>query len=103
MVMRQIEGLCRGAHEYLRAIYVSKWTFSHDGDHHYGVMTTNISEEINGVLKGTRRLPITAIYIVDSTGFVSECYSTIEYALTYSSGFFAPLPDVEEWGESNFQ
>ncbi|KAL8479643.1 hypothetical protein ACS0TY_026519 [Phlomoides rotata] len=27
----------------------------------YGVMTANISEAINGVLKGTRRLPITAI------------------------------------------
>ncbi|KAL8480253.1 hypothetical protein ACS0TY_026976 [Phlomoides rotata] len=205
--MRQIEGLCRGAHEYLRAIDVTKWTFSHDGGHHYGVMMTNISEAINGVLKGIWRLPITAIvsatftrsknafrereeeamnlqqknqiwpddvlkrfvsnhelgirhtvdlynhsrqtvnvtvcvqgmtssrtfrvslservcdcgqwklngipcshalavcrqYVVDPMGFVSECYSTIEYALTYTSGFFGPLADVEEWGESNFQ
>ncbi|KAL8533393.1 hypothetical protein ACS0TY_009686 [Phlomoides rotata] len=59
--MRQIEGLDRGAHEYLRAIDASKWTFSHDGGHRYGVMTTNISEAINSVLKGTRRLPITTI------------------------------------------
>ncbi|KAL8527905.1 hypothetical protein ACS0TY_005641 [Phlomoides rotata] len=28
---------------------------------------------------------------------------TIEYALTYTSGFFAPLADVEDWGEPNFQ
>ncbi|KAL8476981.1 hypothetical protein ACS0TY_029327 [Phlomoides rotata] len=61
LVMRDIGGLNGEAHEYLRAIDVSKWTFSHDGGHRYGVMTTNISEAINGVLKGARRLPITAI------------------------------------------
>ncbi|KAL8507689.1 hypothetical protein ACS0TY_018289 [Phlomoides rotata] len=206
LVMRQIEGLCHGAHEYLRAIDVNKWTFSYDGGHRYGVMTTNISEAINGVLKGTRRLPITAIvsatftrsknafqerevvamnlqqrnqawpddvfnriasnnklgtrhsvdlynhsrqtasvtvhvpgtssrtfrvslleracdcgqwrlsgipcshalavirqYVLDITLYVPECYSTIEYALTYTSGFFAPLADVEYWDEPNFQ
>ncbi|KAL8507115.1 hypothetical protein ACS0TY_017851 [Phlomoides rotata] len=27
----------------------------------------------------------------------------IEYALTYTLGFFAPLADVEDWGEPNFQ
>ncbi|KAL8533394.1 hypothetical protein ACS0TY_009687 [Phlomoides rotata] len=42
-------------------------------------------------------------YVVDPTGFVPECYSKNEYALTYFSGFFAPLSDVEEWDESNFQ
>ncbi|KAL8547289.1 hypothetical protein ACS0TY_006859 [Phlomoides rotata] len=62
--MRQIEGLDRGAHEYLRAIDASKLTFSHNGGHRYGVMTNNISEAINGVLKGTRRLLITAIVSV---------------------------------------
>ncbi|KAL8541501.1 hypothetical protein ACS0TY_002679 [Phlomoides rotata] len=30
-------------------------------------------------------------------------WRTIEYALTYTSGIFEPLADVEEWGESNFQ
>ncbi|KAL8479914.1 hypothetical protein ACS0TY_026744 [Phlomoides rotata] len=57
LVMREIEGLNREAHEYLREIDVSKWTFSHDGGHCYGVMTTNISKAINSVLKGARRLP----------------------------------------------
>ncbi|KAL8456620.1 hypothetical protein ACS0TY_034740 [Phlomoides rotata] len=59
--MREIKGLNGEAHEYLRAINVSKWTFSHDGGHRYGVMTTNIFKVIIGVLKGARRLPITAI------------------------------------------
>ncbi|KAL8522239.1 hypothetical protein ACS0TY_012396 [Phlomoides rotata] len=205
--MREIKGLDHGAHEYLRAIEASKWTFCHNGGHCYGVMTTNISEAINRVLKGARRLPITAIvsatftqsknaflereeetvklqqksqrwpdhvlnkfdknqtlglkhtvdlynhsrktanvttrvagmmhyrtyrvslserecdcgqwklddipcshalevcrqFAVDPTAYVPECYSTTEYALTYSSGFFAPLPDIEEWDEPNFQ
>ncbi|KAL8484860.1 hypothetical protein ACS0TY_027233 [Phlomoides rotata] len=35
-------------------------------------------------------------YVVDLTGFVPECYNTIEYALAYTSGFFEPLADVEE-------
>ncbi|KAL8456619.1 hypothetical protein ACS0TY_034739 [Phlomoides rotata] len=42
-------------------------------------------------------------YAVDPIIYVSECYSTNEYALTYSSGFFAILPDIEEWDEPNFQ
>ncbi|KAL8494964.1 hypothetical protein ACS0TY_019217 [Phlomoides rotata] len=36
-------------------------------------------------------------------GIVPECYSTVEYALTYTSGFFAPLANVKDWGEPNFQ
>ncbi|KAL8542483.1 hypothetical protein ACS0TY_003373 [Phlomoides rotata] len=42
-------------------------------------------------------------YAVDPIIYVPECYSTTEYALTYSLGFFAPLQDMEEWDEPNFQ
>ncbi|KAL8478174.1 hypothetical protein ACS0TY_030165 [Phlomoides rotata] len=35
-------------------------------------------------------------YIVNPIKYVPECYSTREYALTYTSGFFAPLSDIEE-------
>ncbi|KAL6320286.1 hypothetical protein AAG906_005369 [Vitis piasezkii] len=38
-----------------------KWTLAHDEGHQYGWMTTNIVECINGVLKGARMLPITAL------------------------------------------
>ncbi|KAL0321297.1 UNVERIFIED_CONTAM: hypothetical protein Sradi_5391200 [Sesamum radiatum] len=38
-----------------------KWTASHDGGWRTGILTTNMSECINGVLKGARRLPLTAI------------------------------------------
>ncbi|KAL8465224.1 hypothetical protein ACS0TY_034649 [Phlomoides rotata] len=58
--------------------------------------------KLNGI-PCSHALAVCKQYIVDPTVFVPECYSINEYALTYSSGFFAPLSDVEEWDESNFQ
>ena len=46
---------------YLMSEDLDKWTQSHDGGKRYGAMTTNISECFNGVLKGARGLPITAM------------------------------------------
>ena len=43
---------------YLVSEDVDKWTQSHDGERHYGAMTTNISECFNGVLKGAHGLLI---------------------------------------------
>ncbi|KAL0358067.1 UNVERIFIED_CONTAM: hypothetical protein Scaly_1492400 [Sesamum calycinum] len=42
---------------YLDQINKEKWTASHDGGWRCGILTTNMSECINGVLKGARRLP----------------------------------------------
>jgi hypothetical protein len=36
------------------------WALAFDGGRRYGVMTTNWSESLNSVLRGTRTLPITA-------------------------------------------
>uniref|UniRef100_A0A2N9HZV4 MULE transposase domain-containing protein n=1 Tax=Fagus sylvatica TaxID=28930 RepID=A0A2N9HZV4_FAGSY len=49
------------AGERLDEIAKEQWTYSHDGGHRYGAMTTNLSECFNGVLKGARSLPITAL------------------------------------------
>ncbi|KAK4396690.1 hypothetical protein Sango_1505600 [Sesamum angolense] len=38
-----------------------KWTASHDGGWRCGILTTNMSECINGVLKEARRLPVSAL------------------------------------------
>ncbi|XP_075504484.1 uncharacterized protein LOC142541920 [Primulina tabacum] len=38
-----------------------KWSLAHDGGWHRWVMTTNMSECLNSVLNGARRLPISAI------------------------------------------
>ena len=46
---------------YLVSQDLDKWTQAHDGGRHYEAMTTNISECFNGVLKGTRGLPIAAM------------------------------------------
>ena len=45
----------------LDEIAVEQWTYSHDSGHRYGAMTINLSECFNGVLKGARSLPITAL------------------------------------------
>ena len=49
------------ARRWLEAIPFKKWTLSHDGGQRYGIMTTNMYEVFNSVLKGARRLPITAL------------------------------------------
>ncbi|KAG5610536.1 hypothetical protein H5410_021817 [Solanum commersonii] len=49
------------AHEYLMEIPLDKWTISHDGGKRWGVLTTNLSESFNGVLKKARGLPVTAM------------------------------------------
>ncbi|XP_071683613.1 uncharacterized protein [Lolium perenne] len=38
-----------------------KWAQAHDSGARYGIMTSNMSEVYNGVLKGVRALPITAL------------------------------------------
>ncbi|KAI5683860.1 hypothetical protein M9H77_05088 [Catharanthus roseus] len=39
---------------YLAKINLEKWTLLHDGGHRHEVMTTNISEGLNSVLKKAR-------------------------------------------------
>ena len=46
---------------YLMSESMDMWTQSHDGGRRFGEMTTNLSECFNGVLKGARGLPITAL------------------------------------------
>ncbi|XP_030940266.1 uncharacterized protein LOC115965232 [Quercus lobata] len=46
---------------YLMKEDLDMWTQLHDGGYRYGVMTTNVSESFNGVLKGAHGLPISAM------------------------------------------
>ena len=50
------------AYDYLKEVVDQKWTLVHDHGHRYGAMTTNLSECFNEVLKGTRSLPIIAMF-----------------------------------------
>ena len=49
------------AYEYLMEIPLEKWTVSHDGGKRWGVLTTNLSESFNGVLKKACGLPVTSM------------------------------------------
>ena len=59
--MRRIEELSPTAADWLKKISVEKWTAAHDGGRRYDIMTTNLSECFNDVLKNARFLPITAL------------------------------------------
>ena len=49
------------AQQWLEAIPLQLWALSHDGGRRYEIMTTNMSEVFNSVLKGARSLPLTAL------------------------------------------
>ena len=57
----RITQLSADGEKYLREIPVEKWTLAYDGGHRYGLMTTNLSESFNEILKSARNLPITAL------------------------------------------
>ncbi|KAI3474605.1 hypothetical protein Pfo_029774 [Paulownia fortunei] len=60
-VMEKIKALNDDAHTYLENIDKCQWTLAYDGGWRCGILTTNMSECINGMLKGARWLPVTAI------------------------------------------
>ena len=49
------------ARNWLEQVPLEKWALSHDGGRIYGIMTTNMFEVFNGVLKDARNLPIIAL------------------------------------------
>ncbi|KAI5668646.1 hypothetical protein M9H77_18499 [Catharanthus roseus] len=60
-VMKEIQERNVDAYIYLMKLDPEKWTLLHDGSHRYGIMTTNISEALNSVLKKARVLPLKAL------------------------------------------
>ena len=60
------------AQQWLEAIPLEIWALSYDGDKRYGIITTNMSEVFNSVLKGAHNLPITAL--VQLTFFCLNSY-----------------------------
>ncbi|KAI5663603.1 hypothetical protein M9H77_22926 [Catharanthus roseus] len=57
-VMKEIQERNVNAYSYLMRLDPEKWTLLHDGGHRHGIMTTNISEALNSVLKKARVLPL---------------------------------------------
>ena len=60
---------------WLEQIPLEKWALSYDGGRRYGIMTTNMFEVFNGVLKGACNLPITAL--VQLTFYRVNSYFTV--------------------------
>ena len=67
-----IENVDWDVHQYLKDVPKKKWTLTFNGGYRYGAMTTNVSECFNGVLKGTRSLPI--MEMVKYTWFKLNAY-----------------------------
>ena len=59
--MAKIMRINSEAQQWLKEIPLEIRVLSHDGGRRYGIMTTNMSEVFNNVLKGARSLPITAL------------------------------------------
>ena len=59
--VEDIKRINRSCMNFFDNIGIEKWAQAHDGGFRYGWMTTNLSECINGVLKGARMLPINAL------------------------------------------
>ncbi|XP_076905073.1 uncharacterized protein LOC143560716 [Bidens hawaiensis] len=59
-IMEEIGKINPKARQWLKEYAPEKWTLAHDGGKRYGLLTINLSEIFNSVLKGARFLPITA-------------------------------------------
>ncbi|KAL0382944.1 UNVERIFIED_CONTAM: hypothetical protein Scaly_0581700 [Sesamum calycinum] len=93
-IMEEIKKQDVKAFAYLDQINKEKWTASHDGGWRCGILTTNMSECINGVLKGARRLP--------AASMVKDYYDLMAYNNTYSK-HFEPVQSEDYWDDPNFQ
>ncbi|KAI5652870.1 hypothetical protein M9H77_30057 [Catharanthus roseus] len=56
--MKEIQERNVDSYIYLMYLDAEKWTLLHDGGHRYGIMTINISEALNSVLKKARVLSL---------------------------------------------
>ncbi|XP_076901481.1 uncharacterized protein LOC143555896 [Bidens hawaiensis] len=59
-IMEEIGTINSQARQWLEDHALDKWTLAHDGGKRYGLLTTNLSEIFNSVLKGACFLPITS-------------------------------------------
>uniref|UniRef100_A0A251SCT1 Uncharacterized protein n=1 Tax=Helianthus annuus TaxID=4232 RepID=A0A251SCT1_HELAN len=59
-IMEEIGKINRKARQWLEQHAFDKWTLAHDSGKRYGLLTTNLLEIFNSVLKGGRCLPITS-------------------------------------------
>ncbi|KAL0426099.1 UNVERIFIED_CONTAM: hypothetical protein Sradi_1144700 [Sesamum radiatum] len=71
-------------------------TLSHDSGWRTGILTTNMSECVNGVLKGARRLPIVAIVQI-------TFHRSVRYFLERTTRCHRMLNANQEWADFAFR
>ncbi|KAK4382643.1 hypothetical protein Sango_2851900 [Sesamum angolense] len=74
----------------------TQWTLSHDGGWRTGTLTTNMSECVNGVLKGVRRLPIVAIVQI-------TFHRSVRYFLERTTHCHRMLNANQQWADFAFR
>ncbi|KAH7865252.1 hypothetical protein Vadar_004237 [Vaccinium darrowii] len=67
-------------HKDLTDLDQPKWSLAYDGSRRYGSCTTNVSKDLNGVLKEARHLPITVTIMTTFYKSVEYFFSKVEGA-----------------------
>ncbi|KAL0313628.1 UNVERIFIED_CONTAM: hypothetical protein Sradi_5762100 [Sesamum radiatum] len=88
--MEEIKSHNIGTFEFLDQSNKEKWTASHYGGWRTRILTTNMSKCINGVLKGARRLLLTAVVEI-------TLQRTVNYFLTRERRSRAMLSNGQLW------
>ena len=98
--MTTIERINSEAQQWLEAIPFQLWALSHDGGRRYGIMTNNVSEVFNSVLKGAHSLPFIAL--IQLTFFRLNSYFVVRRELSAnrlaSDEQFTPYVDAQIQG-----
>ncbi|KAL2232430.1 UNVERIFIED_CONTAM: hypothetical protein Sindi_1423000 [Sesamum indicum] len=95
-IMEEIKSLNEEPYDWLRRIDKAQWTLAHDGGWRTGILTTNMSECINGVLKGARRLPIMAIVQITLS-------RSVQYFLQRSTRCNRMINANQQWADFAFK
>ncbi|KAL0344444.1 UNVERIFIED_CONTAM: hypothetical protein Sradi_4275700 [Sesamum radiatum] len=95
-IMEEIKSLNPEAYDWLGNIDKTQWTLAHDGGWRTGILTTNMSEAVNGVLKGARRLPI--VPLVEIT-----LNRSAQYFLQRTARANRMVMDNQQWADYAFR
>ncbi|KAK4388571.1 hypothetical protein Sango_2463700 [Sesamum angolense] len=95
-IMTEIRELNEEAYNWLEMIDKTQWTLSHDSGWRTGILTTNMSECVNGVLRGARCLPIVAIVQI-------TFHRSVRYFLERTTRCHRMLNANQEWADFAFR
>ncbi|XP_011098982.1 uncharacterized protein LOC105177493 [Sesamum indicum] len=95
-IMEEMKSLNEEAYNWLGRTDKDQWTLAHDGGWRTGILITNMSECINGVLKGARHLPIVAIVQITLS-------RSVQYFLQRSTRCNRMINANQQWADFAFK